>query len=280
MKRILVLIAVAALGVLLVSCSGQKEFDFEKGKLVVGMEADYAPFNWTETTKKDYNYPIENRKNEYVAGYDVEMAKLIAAELELTLVIKALDWDALPQALNSGIIDVIIAGMSPTEERKENILFSEAYYNVNHVVVATKTGSLKDMTSLEDLSGKKGIGQKDTIYDDLVVLTAERYGATRLNPLASTPLVATAVATGTVADFMIVEKPVALGIIENTPTLKIVFETDENVFELTEGDCTLSVGMRKIDTLLSEKINEALSNISQEVREQLMDDAVERSANI
>lgn len=278
MKRILGLIAVVTLALLLVACGGKKEFDFNKGTLVVGMEADYAPFNWLETKSNEYNHPLDGRPGNFVAGYDVSMAKLIAEELELELVIKAMAWEALPNALSSGMIDVIIAGMSPTEDRKENILFSNAYYAVNHVVVAKESGALTNMTKLEELKGHKGIGQANTVYDELVNLTVERYGAVRLNPLDSTPLIANAVSTN-VAQFMIVEKPVALGVLLKNPDLKIAFETDENVFDLTEGDRSLSVGMTKINTTLQSRINEALATITQDTRDTLMDQAVKRSAD-
>ena len=62
--------------------------------------------------------------SEYAGGYDVEIAKIIAAELGKELVIVKTEWDGLIPALTSGKIDAIIAGMSPTEERKEAIDFT------------------------------------------------------------------------------------------------------------------------------------------------------------
>ena len=68
---------------------------------------------------------------EYAGGYDVEIAKKIADGLGKELVIVKTEWDGLVPALISGKIDAIIAGMSPTEERKETIDFSDNYYTSN-----------------------------------------------------------------------------------------------------------------------------------------------------
>lgn len=275
MKRILSIIAVLTMSIVLVSCTTGKEFDFTRGTLVVGLEADYPPFNWEETTKSDTNVAISGEANSYAAGYDVEIAKLIAAHLDLELVIKKVPWLALPEALRSNQIDIIIAGMSPTEERKENILFSNPYYSVNHVVVAKDGGILDGMqsTGLTALEGKKGIGQLNTIYDELITLAANEYGATRLAPLDSAPALAIAVESN-VADFMIVEEPVALGMVANNANLKIVYRPEGNVFNLTEGDLSLSIGMRLIDTTLQTRLNEALATITLETRTRLMNEAV------
>ena len=80
------------------------------------MEADYPPFNWAETSSNDYNHPLHGQRNMFVAGYDVEMARLIAEELGMELQIKMIAWEALIPALQAGEIDLIIAGMTPTAE--------------------------------------------------------------------------------------------------------------------------------------------------------------------
>lgn len=279
MKRILSIIVLLTATLVLVGCGSKKEFDFEKGTIVVGLEADYPPFNWNETSKNAYNVKLDGDSGLFVAGYDVEIAKLIAKELDLNLVIKMVPWDALPQMLNTNQIDLIIAGMSPTEDRKENILFSNPYYDVSHVVVAKTDGPLASMTKLEDLAGYKGIGQISTIYDTLIEMSVERYNAVRLPALDTAPALAIAV-SGEVADFMIVERPVALGMVSKNNALSIVFENNDNLFNLTESDLSLSVGMRKIDTKLADRIDEALATITKETRDRLMDEAVARAKDL
>ena len=84
----------------------------------VGMEAGYAPFNWSQQTDANNALPIQGQ-NSYAGGYDVQIAKKVPDGLGKDLVIVQTKWDGLAPALQSGKIDAIIAGMSPTAERKK-----------------------------------------------------------------------------------------------------------------------------------------------------------------
>ncbi len=99
----------------------------EKDTFTVGLEAGYAPFNWTQMDDSNNGVKIDGNA-EYAGGYDVEIAKKVAEGLGKELVIVKTEWDGLVPALTSGKIDAIMAGMSPTEERKQTIDFSENYY--------------------------------------------------------------------------------------------------------------------------------------------------------
>ena len=101
---------------------------------------------------------------EYAGGYDVEIAKKIAEGLGKELVIVKTEWDGLVPALISGKIDAIIAGMSPTEERKETIDFSDNYYTSNFVMVVKKGSPYEGATSIQDFRGAKITGQLNTSH--------------------------------------------------------------------------------------------------------------------
>ncbi len=90
----------------------------------VGMECGYAPFNWTQTDDSNGAVKIAG-SSDYAGGYDVEIAKLIAEGLGKKLVIVKTSWDGLPPAVESGTINAIIAGMSPTAERKMTLDFTD-----------------------------------------------------------------------------------------------------------------------------------------------------------
>ena len=93
------------------------------GQLRVGMECAYAPNNWQESEASDTNVPIENVPGAYAEGYDVQIARIIADQLGLELVVVKMDWDGLIEALNQGQIDAIIAGMeTPNPARKPSTL--------------------------------------------------------------------------------------------------------------------------------------------------------------
>ena len=78
------------------------------GQLRVGMECAYAPNNWQESEASETNVPIENVPGAYAEGYDVQIARIIADQLGLELVVVKMDWDGLIEALNQGQIDAII----------------------------------------------------------------------------------------------------------------------------------------------------------------------------
>lgn len=109
----------------------------ENGTLRVGMECNYAPFNWTQTTDINGAVKIQG-SNFYANGYDVQVAKYIAAELGMALEIYAMEWDSLIVGLNAGTYDAIIAGMSPIPEREEQVDFTDCYYNSNLVIIYKK----------------------------------------------------------------------------------------------------------------------------------------------
>lgn len=116
----------------------------KSGKLVVGMSADYPPLEFTKNV---------NGRNKYV-GVDVELAKQIAKDLGVKLEIKNMDFDSLLVALETGKIDVIISGMTPTAERKKSIDFSKIYYaEKSDYFVISKTNKAK-YTNTASFKGK------------------------------------------------------------------------------------------------------------------------------
>ena len=112
--------------------------DTSNGTFRIAMECAYAPFNWTQTTDANGAVPISGKDNLYANGYDVQVAKYIAAELGMSLEVYSYEWDSLIAAVQSGAVDAIIAGMSPTAEREEQVDFTDCYYNSNLVVIIKK----------------------------------------------------------------------------------------------------------------------------------------------
>lgn len=105
--------------------------------LRIGMEAAYAPFNWTQDDDSNGAVKIDGT-NQYANGYDVQIAKKIAKDLGKEPLVVKTKWEGLVPALTSGKIDMIIAGMSPTAERKQEIAFSSSYYTSEPVLLVKK----------------------------------------------------------------------------------------------------------------------------------------------
>lgn len=112
--------------------------DTANGTLKIAMECAYAPFNWTQMSDANGAVPIQGQDGMYANGYDVQVAKYIAAELGMALEVYSYAWDSLIPAVQSGAVDGIAAGMSPTAEREEEVDFTDCYYNSNLVVIIKK----------------------------------------------------------------------------------------------------------------------------------------------
>lgn len=277
MKRILALILVAVLALTaLVSCKKPAEntdLDDIKaaGKIVVGMECAYAPYNWTTTTENADTVAIENNKGAFADGYDVQIAKLIAAEIGVELVIKAIEWDGLIPALEAGEIDMIIAGMSPTEERKLSIDFSNTYFDSNLVMVVRKDGNYTGATKISDFNGAKITGQLNTFHYAVI---DQINGVNKQTALADFAALTQSLASGAI-DGYVCEKPGAESAVASNDEFTYIEFAEGNGFACDPAESSISVGLRKGSTL-TDTVNAAIAKLSAEAKEAMMNDAIAR----
>ena len=117
--------------------------------LRVGMECNYAPFNWTDPESNENNVPIS--AGGYCDGYDVAIAKKIADSMDMDLEVVKMDWDSLIEGINNDIIDLVIAGMTATAERMEVIDFTDPYYESDMTIIVRADSEYANATSLEDV---------------------------------------------------------------------------------------------------------------------------------
>ncbi len=276
MKKVLFFVVMLVGAVALASCSSNEQFDLDvETEFVVGLEAAYAPFNWSTSVENEFSVPLAGQPGVFVDGYDVVVSSMIADELGLDLVIKAIDWDGLIPALLSGEIDMIIAGMSPTAERAETVAFSDEYFRSEQVMVVSTGGAYAHATSLADFNGARVVAQLGTLQDDLI---DQITGVNHLDPLDTYALLATAVAQNA-ADAFIAELPVAQGMVATNSNLTIIRFTGENGFTVSDEDVIVSVALRQEDVNLLAAVNEALAGISADTRNQIMAEALERQDN-
>ena len=182
--------------------------------LTVGLECDYAPFNWTETKANDFTYPIKGA-SEFADGYDIQMARYLAATMNYRLEIVKLDWDSLIPALDTETVNAVIAGMTDTAERRQSIDFSNEYYVSELVLIVKKDSKYASATSLNDFSGAKIVSQTSTVTDDVIEDWKTQFNVTHLNALDTFATCAMAVQNGT-ADAMTAELPVANAIVRGS----------------------------------------------------------------
>lgn len=232
----------------------------------VGMEAGYAPFNWTQMDESNGAVKIEGNA-EFAGGYDVEIAKKIAEGLGKELVIVKTEWDGLVPALTSGKIDAIIAGMSPTAERKQTIDFSDNYYKSNLVMVVKKGGKYEGATSIQDFKGAKVTAQLNTFHYTVI---DQIEGVDKQPAMDNFPAMRVALESGMI-DGYVSERPEAVSAAAANPNFAMVEFKDG--FTTSEDDTAVAVGVQKGSELTS-KINEILAGISEEERTSLMDAAI------
>lgn len=241
----------------------------EEGVLKVGMEANYAPFNWSQTSASNDAVEISNSPGEYANGYDVQMAVRLAEELGLTLEIIKLEWDGLPPALESGMIDAVIAGMSPTPERARQIDFSDAYYDSDIVLVVKNDSDLADATTLDAFDGTRVTAQLNTFHYNLIEQIPNVQQQTAMD---SFPSMISSVLSDK-SDAYVSERPGAMAATAANSNLTYIVFDENQGFDTGQVDTSIAVGMRRNSPIV-DSVNRALATISQDERDTLMNDMV------
>lgn len=213
------------------------------GKLVVGMSADYAPY--------EFHYIDENGKD-VIGGFDVDIANEIANKIGVDLVIQEMDFDALVSALPAGKVDLVISGMNPTEERAKVVDFSEVYYNSKHGILVRAEDADKYQT-FADLEGAKVGVQLGSTQEKIAKTEIPNVNLQQLSNINNLILELKA---GKV-DAIVMEKPVAEMAVKSNPELAVGKPTYE---EQTGGN---AVGIAKNNPQLLAKVNEVITELNE-----------------
>lgn len=268
MKKVISILLATAVIFGIAGCGGNGGSNAKNENVLrVGMECNYAPYNWSQADDSNGAVAIANVDNMYTNGYDVQVAKKIADSLGKELEIYSYEWDSLIPGVQSGKLDMIIAGMSPTSERREKIDFSDNYYTSNLVVV-TKKGALSDVKSIADLDGKKIAAQSGTFH--LEALSSQT-GA-KVNELADFSMMFIALGAGTIEGY-IAEEPTAMAVTEDAAYDYIALKNNDSGFAVEDDDVSIAVGVKK-GAELKDSINGALEGFGEEEQQQLMAEMV------
>ena len=235
---------------------------------VVGMEAGYPPFNWTQNDDSNGAVKIDGADG-YANGFDVQMAQKVADGLGKELVIVKTEWDGLVPALISSKIDAIVAGMSPTEERKEAIDFSDSYYTTELVLVVKADGAYADATTLADFADAKVTAQLNTLHYGVI---DQIEGVQKQPAMDSFTSMRVALESGTI-DAYVSERPEAISASAANSAFKMIELNQADTFELSVADSEIAIGLIK-ESELKDQINEILSGITEEERIQMMEEAI------
>ncbi|MBQ6395784.1 MAG: transporter substrate-binding domain-containing protein [Atopobiaceae bacterium] len=241
----------------------------DEGILRVGMEAAYAPYNWQTDTESEFTIPIDGIPGAFADGYDVQIARHIAGFIGREAVAVKLEWTGLIEAVRNGTIDVIIAGMYASEERRESIDFSDPYFQGGYGLLVRQDSEFADATSLADFSGAAVLGQKDTYLDEII---DDIPGVNHLTPVDSVPAQIARLVDGT-CDAVTYNTENTEGLLRANPSLMAVqFAEGEGFQEIV----TCSVGMAKGQEEFLAQVNEALAQLSEDDRNEMWQGAMDR----
>ena len=131
----------------------------QRGKIIIGLEGDWAPWSFVG-------------EDDELTGYDVEVAKAIADKLGVEIQIVPGEWDGLFAGMDAGRYDMVVNGVEVTEERADKYDFSTPYAYIRTALIVK--GDNDSIKTFEDLKGKKTANSIASTYMNL----AESYGAT------------------------------------------------------------------------------------------------------
>ena len=300
MKKLLSLALAAALGLTLAACSSGTATvpntstaptenstapagdtatgsGVEDGVLTVGMECAYAPYNWTQMDASNGAVPIKNVPGAYANGYDVMIAQKICEENGWELEVVSTAWDSLTPSLQSGTIDVAIAGQSMTADRMAEVDMAGPYYYAQIVCLTTKDSAYAAATSIADLAGGKCTAQTGTIWYDTCL--PQIPDAQILTAAETAPAMVMQLQTGSV-DFVCTDLPTATAAASKDDSLVVLnFSGTDGDFQFAteeERAENVNIGMSVVkgNTELRDAMNNVLSAMTEDDFNAMMDHAI------
>lgn len=209
------------------------------GHFTLGLDADFAPMGFTDD-------------NGEIVGFDIDLAKAVGEKMGVDVEVKPIDWDSKDMELSSGKIDVIWNGFSITDERRQEVLFSNPYLSTKQSIVVKK-GS--DITKKADLAGKKIALQDGSTSEDALkadTATYESVGDDNISRFKENSQVLMEVDSGR-ADAAVIDEVFVRYYLQKENLLDKYTVLEEGFDEEDYG-----VAGRKGDYALMEAINKAL----------------------
>lgn len=203
------------------------------GTLTMGTNATFPPYESVDDSGK-------------IVGIDAEVAAAIAEKLGMKLEIKDMEFDSLIPAVKGGSIDIAMAGMTVTDERKQSVNFSDTYSKGVQVIIVKDGSAIK---TVDDLKGKKIGVQAGTTGD---AYCSEDYGQENVKQYNNGPLAVTALKKDQV-DCVVIDQQPAKAYVASESGLKIL--------DTAYADEDYAIAVAKENNELLTKINNALSEL-------------------
>lgn len=243
-NKMLTLLATFSVPVLMVGCANEESSsnsEAENGAtqqqvLRVATEGAYAPFNYSDSAGN-------------LAGFDVDIANALCEQMQVKCEIEAQDWEGIIPGLKAKKYDAIIAAMSVTPERAEQVDFTDPYFTNSLVFIANKDSDF-DPSQAEAINSSEIAAQRSTISSQWLEANYPKASIKMYDTLNNAFLDL----ESSRVDAMISDKLPALEWLSKNET---GFEVKGSEIEI---DDNLAIAVRKQDPL-KQDINEALATI-------------------
>jgi len=223
-----------------VQCPVSVDVIKKRGKLIVGTDATWPPWEWVMGDK--------------IVGWDIDIAREIAKALGVQLEIRDMRFAGLLEAVRKGDVDLAISAITWTSEREEALEFSMPYY-LESIVVVTKAART-DINKVEDLYGKSVGVQIGTTHEEWAAENLEKPGKASVRRYDKVyPYMVEVLRRGDV-DAIILDRSIATALTKKFPDLKIAFE-------IPGSAGYISVAMPKCAQDLKLVVNQVIENLMQ-----------------
>ena len=229
--------------------------------------------------------PIDGT-SEYADGFDVAVAKYLAEDLGKEVIIKRIGWSDLIPSLQKGSINMILAGMSSTAERRQTIDFTDPYLQsdlaflmrAENIPEDNSPNNPLDYQGLKDLfRGHSLICQSGVFGEDVI---DDYFGEPTLNITHSAPQSTYPLAAIDVQNGISFAMPAELPVVEAMANLEGLGVLYVDYSFLEAGDLeglSVNIGIKKGNTELLDELNGSLTKLTQEQRSEMMGQASLRS---
>lgn len=234
MKKVAVILSMAMLVCGLAACGGDSAK--KSDTITFGTNAEFPPFEFVASNGVIGQYD----------GIDMAIAKQIAEKNDMTAEIENMEFDSLLIALENGQIDAVIAGMTVTDERKEEADFSTPYYEATQVMIVKEDS---DITKASDMEGKRicviqGYTGETCVNDMGYAYEAFKKGTEAVMELVNGK-----------CDVVVIDSATARKYVNDNEGLKIVEDP-----EAFEGE-QYAIAVKKGNTELLDKINKVIEEM-------------------
>lgn len=215
----------------------------DKGTLVVGTSADYAPFE----------FPIVKNGKKQITGYDILIAQKIADELGVKLKVQNTEFPSLISDLKGNKVDLVMAGMISTNARKKQVAFSKSYYTVKNVLLVQKKDADK-FNNVADVKGKQIGAQQTTTQESIAKSQLKGSNVVTEGVLTS---LTTELSQGKLSG-VVVENEIADNYLKNYPDKYAVAKVN---LTTPKSQRYVNVAARKGDKKLMKKVNKVITKL-------------------